>query len=79
MAITKVVVLDDYQGAGESNFKKLDPSKYEVTCFKDTLLPYNHPDTPQSAKDALVQRLEPFQIISQYLYLSGKPYIQLPW
>lgn len=63
MATIKVAVLDDYQGAAEPQFKELDPAKYEVTYFKDTLLPYNHPDTPQSAKDALVQRLGPFQVI----------------
>lgn len=63
MAPQKVAVLDDYQGVSEPHFAKLDPSQFEVSQFKDTLLPYNHPDTPQSAKDELVQRLEPFDII----------------
>ncbi|AEO69933.1 uncharacterized protein THITE_2155971 [Thermothielavioides terrestris NRRL 8126] len=60
----RVAVLDDYQGISEPKFKALDPSKYEVTFFKDTLLPYNHPDTPQDVKDKLVARLEPFTVIS---------------
>jgi hypothetical protein len=59
----RVAVLDDYQGISEPKFKALDPSKYEVTFFKDTLLPYNHPDTPQDVKDKLVARLEPFTVI----------------
>ncbi|KAL2017469.1 hypothetical protein VTK56DRAFT_2065 [Thermocarpiscus australiensis] len=60
----KVAVLDDYQGISEPKFKALDPTKYEVSFFKDTLLPYNHPDTPQSVKDQLAARLQPFTVIS---------------
>lgn len=67
MAEYKIAVLDDYQGLAKTKFTKLDPSKYEVVHFSDTLLPYNHPDTPQSTKDELVKRLEPFQIICSYL------------
>ncbi len=63
MAEYKVAVLDDYQGVSKAPFSKLDPSKFEVTQFSDTLLPYNREDTPQSVKDELVKRLEPFQII----------------
>ncbi|KAF7546664.1 hypothetical protein G7Z17_g8264 [Cylindrodendrum hubeiense] len=63
MAPLKVAVLDDYQGFSDPHFKKLDSTKFEVTSIKDTLLPYNQPDTPQSTKDALVKRLEPFEII----------------
>ncbi|GAB1309974.1 D-isomer specific 2-hydroxyacid dehydrogenase [Madurella fahalii] len=60
----KVAVLDDYQGISEPKFKALDPAKYEVSFFRDTLLPYNHPDTPQAVKDQLVARLQPFTVIS---------------
>ncbi|KAK4135863.1 hypothetical protein BT67DRAFT_419110 [Trichocladium antarcticum] len=60
----KVAVLDDYQGISEPKFKALDPAEYEVSFFKDTLLPYNHPDTPQDTKDKLVSRLHPFSVIS---------------
>ncbi|KAK3335291.1 D-isomer specific 2-hydroxyacid dehydrogenase [Cercophora scortea] len=59
----KIVVLDDYQGISASKFKVLDPAKYEVTFIKDTLLPYNHPATPQDVKDQLVARLAPFDVI----------------
>ncbi|KAL2257468.1 hypothetical protein VTK26DRAFT_137 [Humicola hyalothermophila] len=64
MAPIKIAVLDDYQGISEAKFKALDPAKYEVAFFKDTLPPYNHPNTPQEVKDKLVARLEPFTVIS---------------
>jgi hypothetical protein len=59
----KVAVLDDYQGISEPKFRALDPAKYAVSFFKDTLPPYNHPDTPQDFKDKLVARIEPFAVI----------------
>lgn len=58
-----IAVLDDYQGISEPHFKELNPSSYEVTIFKDTLLPYNHPNTPDAAKEQLVKRLKPFTVI----------------
>ncbi|KAI2626017.1 D-isomer-specific 2-hydroxyacid dehydrogenase-like protein [Hypomontagnella submonticulosa] len=64
MAPSKIAVLDDYQKLSEPPFETLKSSGYDVTIFTDTLLPYNHPNTPQDAKDALVKRLEPFEIIS---------------
>ncbi|RYP03935.1 hypothetical protein DL764_004769 [Monosporascus ibericus] len=63
MAQLKVAVLDDYQELSKPHFDELRRSGYDVTTFTDTLLPYNHPDTPQEVKDALVKRLEPFGII----------------
>ncbi|KAI1444036.1 D-isomer-specific 2-hydroxyacid dehydrogenase-like protein [Annulohypoxylon stygium] len=65
MAPIKIGILDDYQLVSPPIFDtELHPLGFEVTIFTDTLLPYNHPDTPQEAKDALVKRLEPFEIIS---------------
>ncbi|ATY63277.1 D-isomer specific 2-hydroxyacid dehydrogenase [Cordyceps militaris] len=58
----KIAVLDDYQGIAEEYFGALG-GEFEIRYFKDTLLPYNHPETPRSVQDELVQRLEPFQII----------------
>lgn len=60
----KIGVLDDYQGVAEQHFGALG-GEFDITYFKDTLLPYNHPATPQSVRDELVQRLEPFQIIGR--------------
>lgn len=63
MAPIKVAILDDYQGLADPYFAKLDSAKYDVVSIKDTLLPYHHPDNTQSGKDALVQRLQPFDVI----------------
>lgn len=60
----KIAVLDDYQGVSEQYFGTLG-DEFETTYLKDTLLPYNHPATPQSIKDELAHRLEPFHIISE--------------
>ncbi|XWW95276.1 hypothetical protein V2A60_003231 [Cordyceps javanica] len=59
----KIAVLDDYQGVANRYFGSLG-SEFEISYFKDTLPPYNHPATLPSSQDELVRRLEPFQIIS---------------
>lgn len=70
----RVAVLDDYPGFADPIFQKLDSSKFQVTIFRDTLRPYNHPETPQDEKDKLVKRLEPFSIICELTPLpSGRP------
>ncbi|GJN79676.1 hypothetical protein PLIIFM63780_003194 [Purpureocillium lilacinum] len=58
----KIAVLDDYQGCAKQFYDKLDGSKYAVSYFPDTLLPYNV--APREVQDELVQRLEPFDVIS---------------
>ncbi|KAI1128789.1 D-isomer specific 2-hydroxyacid dehydrogenase [Nemania abortiva] len=63
MSLPTIAILDDYQGLSNVPFEQLRSAGYQVTTFADTLLPYNHPDTPQDAKDALTKRLEPFNII----------------
>ena len=59
----KLAVLDDYQGIAAPHFEKLKPT-FEITIFRDTLLPYNNPATPESVKEELVERLKPFTVIS---------------
>ncbi|KAF4634566.1 hypothetical protein G7Y89_g3532 [Cudoniella acicularis] len=59
----KVAILDDYQGIAAPHFASLEPT-FEFTVFRDTLLPYNHPTTPDSVKDELVERLKPYTVIS---------------
>lgn len=78
----KVAVLDDYQDFAAPIFQKLDAGKFQVTIFRDTLLPYNHPDTPQDEKNKLVARLEPFQVICKplsprLLFTVPQPYTLL--
>jgi phosphoglycerate dehydrogenase-like enzyme len=59
----KLAILDDYQGIAPKHFSSLKPA-FEITSFPDTLLPYNHPSTPQNVKDELITRLKPFTILS---------------
>lgn len=61
--LIKVAVLDDYLNFAEPIFGQLDASVFQVTIFKDTLLPYNHSGTSQDEKEKLVSRLEPFTVI----------------
>lgn len=68
----KIAVLDDYQGLSKLHFDKLREAGFEVTTFTDTLLPYNRPDTPQDAKDAVVKRLEPFNIICSLVFAQSR-------
>ncbi|SPO02525.1 related to formate dehydrogenase [Cephalotrichum gorgonifer] len=63
MSVLKVAVLDDYQGVSKTSFDALDRASFEVTIFRDTLRPYSHPDTNDAERDALVERLLPFEII----------------
>ncbi|KAE8451417.1 hypothetical protein EG329_004046 [Mollisiaceae sp. DMI_Dod_QoI] len=58
----KLAVLDDYQGISAPYFESLKPA-FDVTVFRDTLLPYDHPSTPDQVKQELVQRLKPFTVI----------------
>lgn len=59
----KIAILDDYQGIAAPHFTSLAPN-FEVTVFRDTLLPYNHPSTPSHVKTELENRLKPFVVIS---------------
>lgn len=68
----KIAVLDDYQSLSKPHFDRLREAGYDVTIFTDTLLPYNRPETPQDVKDALVRRLEPFNIICSLSFPRGE-------
>ena len=59
----RLAILDDYQGIAQSHFTHLEPD-VEITVFRDTILPFNHPATPDNAKQELVERLKPFNVIS---------------
>lgn len=59
----RLAVLDDFQNVARTYFAQLEP-QFQITVFRDTLLPYNHAATPESAKQELVKRLQPFTVIS---------------
>jgi lactate dehydrogenase-like 2-hydroxyacid dehydrogenase len=59
----KLAILDDYQNIASPHFETLKPN-FSITVFRDTLLPYNHPSTPQDVKQEIIERLKPFTVIS---------------
>lgn len=71
MSLPTIAILDDYQEISKVPFEQLRSAGYRVETFTDTLLPYNHPDTPQDARDALVNRLEPFNVICKLMIHSS--------
>jgi lactate dehydrogenase-like 2-hydroxyacid dehydrogenase len=61
--VIRVAVLDDYQNISQTHFQALPKDRFEVTIFRDTLLPYNQASTPEHVKSQLVERLKPFEVI----------------
>ncbi|CAG8955732.1 hypothetical protein HYFRA_00010998, partial [Hymenoscyphus fraxineus] len=59
----KVAILDDYPNIAPPIFSHLSP-KFTFTSFPETLPPYNHPSTTPAQKQALIERLKPFPVIS---------------
>ncbi|KAF1842316.1 D-isomer-specific 2-hydroxyacid dehydrogenase-like protein [Cucurbitaria berberidis CBS 394.84] len=60
----KLAVLDDYHNFAAQHFSHIDPSRVEVTVFRDTLPAYTHPKTTDADRKALVDRLKPFSALS---------------
>lgn len=60
----KLAILDDYHNIGAQHFSHIDPSKVEITTFNDTLPAYMHPKTTDADRKKLVDRLEPFSVLS---------------
>jgi lactate dehydrogenase-like 2-hydroxyacid dehydrogenase len=62
--IPKLAILDDNLSISAPHFAHIPSSKVDITIFNDTLPPYNHPATSEEDKEALVNRLKPFDILS---------------
>lgn len=77
--VISIAVLDDYQGLAPTYFDKLDPSSFNVKYFPDTLRPYNHAETPETTKNALVKRLESFDVIGAHYSVLRTPYSHLDY
>ncbi|KAF2797097.1 glycerate dehydrogenase [Melanomma pulvis-pyrius CBS 109.77] len=60
----KLAILDDYHNIAAQHFTGVDPSKVSITTFNDTLPSYTHPDTSDAQRKALVDRLQPFAVLS---------------
>lgn len=63
-APVKLAVLDDYHNIAARHFSDIDSSKLEITTFNDTLPSYTHPTTTDASRKELVNRLQPFTVLS---------------
>jgi phosphoglycerate dehydrogenase-like enzyme len=61
--IVKVAILDDYIKVSEHHFAHIPSSKVSITTFTDTLPPYGNPKTSVAEREALVNRLKPFEVL----------------
>ncbi|KAI1456020.1 glycerate dehydrogenase [Annulohypoxylon moriforme] len=59
-----MAILDDYLDIAKPHFNHIPQSQLSITAFHDTLPAFNHPDTTTADKQALIDRLKPFTIIS---------------
>lgn len=56
----QLAILDDYQGIGAQTFAKISPGRVQITSFNETL----HPLHNEADHAAMIERLQPFQVIS---------------
>lgn len=61
---TKLGILDDYHNVAAQHFSALSPSQVDITTFNDTLPAYSHPKTTDADRKKIVDRLQPFTILS---------------
>ncbi|KAI1080034.1 glycerate dehydrogenase [Whalleya microplaca] len=59
-----MVILDDYLEIAKEHFSHIPPSQLSITTFSDALPAFNHPQTSQSSRKAIIDRLKPFTVIS---------------
>ncbi|CRG86503.1 hypothetical protein PISL3812_03509 [Talaromyces islandicus] len=59
-----MAVLDDYLNITPNHLKEIPPEKVSVTVFQDALPSYTHPQTSRDQKEAIVERLKPYTVIS---------------
>lgn len=60
----KLAILDDYHNIALQHFSHLPSSQVTITVFNDTLPSYTHPKTTDAERQALVERLRPFSVLS---------------
>jgi phosphoglycerate dehydrogenase-like enzyme len=60
----KLGILDDYHNIAAKHFSHIEPTKVTITTFNDTLPAYTHPRTTDADREALVERLKPYHVLS---------------
>jgi lactate dehydrogenase-like 2-hydroxyacid dehydrogenase len=77
----KLAILDDYHNIAAQYFSDIPSSKVTITTFNDPLPSYTHPKTSDAERRALVDRLEPFSVLSamrERMPFPGELLRQLP-
>ncbi|KAI1210232.1 glycerate dehydrogenase [Annulohypoxylon truncatum] len=59
-----MAILDDYLDIAKPHFSHIPASQLSITAFHDSLPAFNHPNTSPADKQAIIDRLKPFTIIS---------------
>ncbi|KAI2606744.1 glycerate dehydrogenase [Hypoxylon sp. NC1633] len=59
-----MAILDDYLDIAKPHFSHIPESQLSITTFNDSLPAFNHPQTSASSRQAIIDRLRPFTIIS---------------
>ncbi|KAI1087161.1 glycerate dehydrogenase [Rostrohypoxylon terebratum] len=59
-----MAILDDYLDIAKPHFSHIPSSQLSITAFHDSLPAFNHPHTSAAEKQAIIDRLKPFTIIS---------------
>lgn len=59
-----MAILDDYLDIAKPHFGHIPASELSITAFHSSLPAFNHPFTSSSDRQAIIDRLKPFSIIS---------------
>ncbi|KAI6086331.1 glycerate dehydrogenase [Hypoxylon rubiginosum] len=59
-----MAILDDYLDIAKPHFSHISPDKLSITSFHESLPAFNHPRTSDASRQAIIDRLKPFTIIS---------------
>ncbi|OJJ45257.1 hypothetical protein ASPZODRAFT_17478 [Penicilliopsis zonata CBS 506.65] len=59
-----MAVLDDFLDIARPHFASIPIDKLPITIFRDTLPAYTHPQTTAAQREAIVDRLKPFTVLS---------------
>ncbi|KAH8700731.1 D-isomer specific 2-hydroxyacid dehydrogenase [Talaromyces proteolyticus] len=59
-----LAVLDDYLDISHTHFNHIPSEQLSVTVFRDAFPAFGHPQTTQQQKQALIEKLRPFDMIS---------------
>ena len=62
--VPSMAILDDYLGIAQPHFSQISSDELSITAFRDALPAYSHTQTNDASKQALVDRLKPYTVLS---------------